>query len=263
MSPRLWLGFTVDLAGLLIILGAYIIAVFIVIWTFKRAVYPDDGSHYKLKDCLGNAQWDFTNSWASNLTAVGALIGAALTAQQGALPQYSLFSLFLLLMAVLAPLAYNFIGKPESADATLTGQSSFDTTTLVQSLIHPNTIPEQKPYQYQGYIWGFLVACTLTLGAVIGEVIILIFLLGDLSTIKPMNATVGFIQLLLCLAVIAVGYYGWRTIPWTLQIQRSQQNARMEAHRHFIDRTLNLQGEALTRYVQNNPKPALPSWSLL
>jgi hypothetical protein len=66
-----------------------IVAIIIVVVTFVRARYPNEADPrkpipYDPKDSMGNAQWDLTKSWASNLTVVGAWWGTILGAVKNA-----------------------------------------------------------------------------------------------------------------------------------------------------------------------------------
>ncbi len=279
-------GLTLEIVGGIIGLLALVIAFIIVVVTYRGAKYPkakpgydshvtmayqaaqDTPPQYGLMDRMGHAQWDFTTSWASILTVVGALLGTVLSGQQGATAQYGYLNLFFLLLVALAPLVYNFIGSLEEADPTLTAQNQSNTSALVQGLTQSNpnvdkNTEDPMTYQYQGYVWGFLTASTFTLWAVIGELFTLIVLLGDIARPSSVNAYVLVIQLFLVVVVLCVGYYGWKTVPWTLQAQVSHKIARKKVQRNYLEIVRKMSPEEAAAAQGKRPEPALPSWSLL
>jgi hypothetical protein len=107
----------------------------------------------QLRGRIGPANWDFTKSWASNLTVVGALLGTILSA--GVLPDttsvpkatYAGLSLFFGALIVIAPFIYTSTQGTNSVD---------------------KAEPAPEP-QFQGYVWFFLLATTITIWAVLGE----------------------------------------------------------------------------------------------
>jgi hypothetical protein len=99
---------------------------------------------------MGSVGWDFSKSWASNLTAVGAVVAAVLSAS--ILPEntryissdgYTILSLEFGIMVVVAPFVYS-------------------ATQLAK-------VQKGKEPAYKGHVWAFLIACVVTLWGVIGE----------------------------------------------------------------------------------------------
>ena len=99
------------------------------------------------KGVPGRVGWDFSKSWASNFTVIGAILGTTLSAQilpstTVVLPSpkdYTSLSLLFAVLVVVAPFVYS--GLLFTSDASGT----------------------------QGQCWELLVACSLTLWGVIGE----------------------------------------------------------------------------------------------
>jgi len=95
----------------------------------------------------GPVGWDFSTSWASNFTVVGAILGTTLSAQilpstTVVLPSpndYTSLSLLFAVLVVVAPFVYSGLLLTSDASGT------------------------------QGQCWELLVACSLTLWGVIGE----------------------------------------------------------------------------------------------
>jgi hypothetical protein len=93
-----------------------------------------------------------------------------------------------------------------------------------------------------------------------GEVVALTFLLGNLM---PGDIFLIIIQALFLLSVFVVGYYGWKTIPFTLQAQASHPKVWEEGQRNHLMRVYGMAYQDATDTVNRSLKPAQPSWSLL
>jgi hypothetical protein len=110
---------------------------------------------FDLHDRLGPANWDFSLSFASNLTVLAAILGTILTA--GVLPDtssapagtYAGLNLMFGVLVILGPFVYTATQKVET--------------------IHPTQDPGTTAPQYQGYVYGFFLGTVLTLWAVLGE----------------------------------------------------------------------------------------------
>src|SRR5438309_5536656 len=120
-----------------------------------------------LREQIGPANYDFSKSWASSITVVGALLGTILGAK-GVVPgkthylpapDYAALNLLFGVLVVLAPFLYRATSRPSSV-----------------------TSPQGTPdTQYQGFVFGFLLATWLTVWAVVGEVVTIFFLFGELQ----------------------------------------------------------------------------------
>jgi hypothetical protein len=150
----------------------------------------------RLSAKLGEVNWSFTDSWATTLTALGALLGTILSTA-GVLPKSTkllstsaLGGLNLLfgLMVLVAPLLFSSFARVRSKNTD-----------------------DDEP-SYQGTVWAFLAACILTLWAVIGELATIFVLLQEF-TIGTLSASLSwlFVALAVMGAVLLV-IYSWGTI---------------------------------------------------
>lgn len=156
---------------------------------------------------MGSAEWDFSSSWATTLTTVGAILGTILSAEVLAGDKSLTFvSLNLLfgVIVVVAGLVY----------------SAFRTLELVDS----ETDEDEK--QIQGYVGFFVIACVLTLWAVVGELLTILALLHAIDDANALSSLVltlfaAFIWLALVCALI----YTWQAMRSTLEALTISRNA--------------------------------------
>lgn len=208
---------TPDQAVLIIsIVAAPILSLIVVIATYMQFSKTES---YGLNQSMGNAKWDFSQSWASTLTVVGAILGTIIGGGQlstlatstthppSPVPiQFTVLNLVFLVLVSLAPLIYNIHGSLQR-DA-------------------------QAGTYYRGSVGGFLAACWLTLWGAVGELMTLIVVVGGLfgdpqttgSSSQPQtlfNSSLFIAQFALLLALSLVLVYGWTAIPRILQEQVS------------------------------------------
>ena len=147
-------------------------------------------------DCwLGPPKWDFTTSWASSFTVVGALLGTVLL-NSGAVPAdtehmpvaaYAGLNLFFGVMMVLAPLFYVALQKA----------------------------PSNPENTFRGSVRAFLFSSSLMLWAVLGELSTLLLLLDDIRREDGLSKF-GFWLLVGALVIflpVLVGYW-FKTAGW-------------------------------------------------
>jgi hypothetical protein len=102
---------------------------------------------------VGPPNWDFTKSWATNITILGAALGAFFSGKIVATPRivpdpgYSILGVLFAVLAVIAPLLFRAISTEK---AVMTKEGVWD-------------------IQYQGTAVGFLLAMLLTLWASLGQ----------------------------------------------------------------------------------------------
>ena len=146
-------------------------------------------SSKRLNFRLGSTGWDFNKSWASNLAAVGALLGLILGSSKN-LPQADLAPAALLLsvtfgsLVILGPITYLALQVEENG-------------ALV------------------GTVGGFLLASLFVLWAAIGEVATAAAFFLDLVNKLP----AGIVWLFVVVAVLAVLMlvrYAWVSMGWVL-----------------------------------------------
>jgi hypothetical protein len=150
---------------------------------------------------LSAPSWDFSKSWASTFTVVGALLGTILSSL--ALPE-----------------------TPERfSKATLAGLNLlFGVAILVAPLLfalsqtgrYVKKDGASRELQPQGTVGGYLRAAVLTLTGVLGQLATVFFLLDELEAngSLPHEALV-LMGALLLVAACGVLLYAWNTMGWT------------------------------------------------
>jgi hypothetical protein len=158
----------------------------------------------KLTTPLGPVNWDFSKSWASNLTVVGALLGTILAA--GVLPDetavtkatYAGLNLFFGILILVAPLAYVAMQREKQL-------------TVGREVTEP---------QYRGTVFWFLAASTLTLWAVAGELGTVGFLFRDIRSAQSLpDAAVVAMWALVIAAALLLLIYAWTSMRAILRDQ--------------------------------------------
>jgi hypothetical protein len=202
-----------------------------------RAVMLFQDRELKLKpsERLGDATWSFSDSWASNLTAVGAILTAVLaetetlfssdgtTTHLASPGQYVALSLVFGLLLLVAPFAYN--------------------ATKVERKVGQNEV------QAQGLVVAFLLASAITLWAVLGQLWLVFFLIGEaqVTNVLP-EAAADASRSVIFLVGVAGLVYTFVSIGGVLEHRR----ARAETGKVMY-------GEP----ERDQPDSAARSWSLL
>ena len=198
---------------------------------------------FKLSDRMGPATWDFTDSWASTLTAVGALLGTILGA--GVLPEetqrlsnaaFAGLNLLFGVLIVLAAFVYNATRQPTKKNG-------------------------KEEVQYQGYVWSFLLASAMTLWAVLGELATMFLLLAEIQAEGSMSAPpILVFQSVLAAAGVVLIVYAWRTIYWTVE----SQHVNLMAEQELLFERLRDRGVKVEQIKKEQLEPpGLPKWSML
>ena len=213
-------------------------------------------SNCHLNAYMGPGGWDSQESWTSNLTAVGAILGTVLAG--GILPRagtqilseqaYIILSLGAGAIIVIAALIYN---------STRTEQSIHTDTPRSD-----NGQPTEAP-QYQGRVWAFLVATTMVVWAVTGELVTLSFLFYEIPSIS--NIVWFIFEVITGLALIFGLYYAKQVIRRTLtehfhedKVALRKQHLYHKLHEQTMRRQMPEERLPDLRTL----KPASPSWSL-
>jgi hypothetical protein len=200
---------------------------------------------FDLRRRMGPANWNYSTSWASTFTLVGALLGTIL-AQSGVVPEpthylpraaYAGLNVVFAMVTVLAPFLYTALSRVE----------------------HPHSRTGLRRPQYQGFVWSFLLATALTLWAVLGELITVSVLLSEIGAGGALPfATVVLFALLLVLGVVLLCVYAWRGINWivTYQADRPSHANELQARARVI-------GVKLAEETKGKFEAPLPSWSVM
>jgi len=204
-----------------------------------------DATRFGLDTRLGPAGWKFSESWASNLTAGGALLGTLVAGS--VLPdhpqfltkaQYGGLNLFFGLLVAVAAYLYNaVVAKKDIPD---------DSTT------NP---PTPRSYQPEGFVWMYLVASMLTLWAVWGEIGTLYVMLADIIGHAKFTSLPSGLLLAGTLIVAGAGaLYAWLTIGWNVEYNKEKPSGTPQTGKQMLQQ---LRNERAGRNV------ALPRFSLL
>ncbi|MGA9770189.1 MAG: hypothetical protein WBV94_14200 [Blastocatellia bacterium] len=164
----------------------------------------------KLEDPMGKAEWNI-NSWITNITAASSgftfLITATLLKNKAyyfSKTGYEITALLFAILILLGPPVYNFACKP------------------VETKL-PNG---QVKYQFQGNVLSFLCACTLTIWAVLGQLVIFILIIDEMFKAEIIHESVArLLELLFIVVIVLVSGYTYRTIYQTVIDQKIQQEA--------------------------------------
>jgi hypothetical protein len=153
---------------------------------------------------LGPANWSFTDSWASNLTLVGAILGAVLAGgvlsdQTRHLTKETYAGLNVMFGVIAVVAGFIYLAYRTS--------KSVKTDSGIEA-------------QYQGFVWTFCVAGMVTLWAVLGQVGTLYLLVDELWA----QGSIGRLPMLaftvlLGVTVVAALAYSWTTITATVRWQ--------------------------------------------
>lgn len=206
---------------------AYALVVLILIFPWRTR---------QLCDRMGPEVWDPKQSWASTVTAIGALLGTVLSARD--LPikteggtiktEFLGMSIFFGALILIAPLIYN---------ATRTKKKVDDKAGE----------PGEKKDQYQGYVWSFMLSSLITLWGAVGQVIALFLFFGMLK----LSLATAFQWLFGLTLFPLIPLYAWRSIRIAIQ------TADVAATKKQTELDWKSRG------IQKQSEPPLPEWSIL
>jgi flagellar basal body-associated protein FliL len=175
--------------------------------------YPWVGA--KPFDRMGAGDWKFNESWASTLTASGGIIGAILAAQ--VLPTDTDAEKLTKATFVAFHLLFAFV--------VIIGAALYNTFRWEVEIDKGG----EKAKQYQGFVVCFLLASALVLGAVLGQLATVWYLLGAIPFFPaPIYA---ILKVFLVVAAALALVYGAISVPWTLRNQKYRREASPEEGR--------------------------------
>lgn len=194
---------------------------------------------------LGPASWDFSKSWGSTLTAVGALLGTILSASvlpdTTSVPKatYAGLNLFFGALIVIGPFAY----------------------TATQGIKPVHRTRTVKEPQFQGYVWSFLLATAITLWAVLGELATMFAVFDEIQVGQTMpEVALGIFAALLAISGVLLLVMSWKRIKTIIEFQRdlpAQRRKQLETHPRFAGLAVEEAPDAELL------EPELPSWPVL
>jgi len=167
-----------------------------------------------LKKPVGPATFSFNDSWASTLTAVGAILGTTLSTGDVFSTDFDKatfagLNLLFGTLIVVAPFFYTAVSKG--------------------TVIDDGSTTGAKKTVYQGYVVAFLVSAAITLWAVLGELVTLHFLLKEVVTGVPPSVT-AIIAAVMGTTALLVIVHAPRSIGDTLKLQAQPIAAEMEKY---------------------------------
>lgn len=180
--------------------GSLVVALIFVTLRALGTLNANEAIH--LGSRMGQGQWDFTQSFATNITVIGSVLtlilaSSSLPASTKVLPSatYGGLAVFFGILVVIAPLFYN--------------------GTVVKVTVSPDQFDTSA--EYHGTVWGFLLAALMTCWGLLGSVATAFLALldieygGDLSV-----AVVTVLTVTLATAMIFFGFYIWRKIDGSI-----------------------------------------------
>lgn len=198
----------------------------------------------KLTSRMGQGQWDFSQSFATNIAIIGSVLTLILTS--GAVPSttnvlpfntYSGLAVFFGSLVIVAPLLYNGTAKrvPVSADEV-------DTAA-----------------EYHGTVWGFLLAALLTEWGLVGSVATVFVTLLELYYADSLSVLpLTLMAIVLFASLIFFARYSWVKIDGTIADQLDPEH---KAER-FARSTTVRAAYNLPAPTEEKPPPS-PHWTLL
>jgi len=171
--------------------GSFLCADTALVLVIVVARYLSLREHVCVADPLGAVGWSFSESWASTITGVGAVLGLVVSSQMldPEKPETAaLASLDLLFgtLVLVAPLLFMTFSKPK-----------LDTPNQADAPL------------YRGFVFGFLAASSITLWAVTGQLVALAMLVRELQS----DVLLQRIWIAVTIsALVLVWVYAWRTM---------------------------------------------------
>jgi hypothetical protein len=165
----------------------------------------------ELTQLMGIPSWDFSRSWASNISVVGglvtlsalALIPNTVETQQMPRSVYTILFFVFPLLAALAPLVYNFSRRVTRDPATT-----------------PPTIVAQ------GKAYMFIVAAVFTMWAAVGQLVVQASIIEELRIAKVLPTSFAIlIEIVFVFVVFGLLRYGGRTVVETVRTQKPETRA--------------------------------------
>jgi len=197
-----------------IVFSALVGAILVGIFNYIRMI-RNKPKRYTLKEHLGKLEWNFSTSWATNVTIFGALLCTILGSQFGGkLVGYAGISLFFGILVVISPFLYNATTQP-----CLVRPKGDDKNHKPTSQEDQNN-EQNKETEHHGLVWAFLVSSILTLWAVFGQLETIWSLLSGPTLQNFFTPQVTHLfQAVIGLSILLVIYFGFTTIFETVREQ--------------------------------------------
>jgi hypothetical protein len=156
----------------------------------------------RLGSRMGQGQWDFTQSFATNITLIGSVLTLILTSSSvpaitKILPSdaYGRLAVFFGILVVIAPLFYN--------------------GTVIKVTVSPDQFDTGA--EYHGTVWGFLLAALVTCWGLLGSVATAFLTLLEIDYDGGLSiAVITVLAVALSTAVVFFGFYTWIKIDGSI-----------------------------------------------
>jgi hypothetical protein len=233
-------------AKTIVIVTLLVAIAFVIIrwWTLKL-----EHERVGLNRHMGPVGWKFSDSWASNLTAVGAILGAIAGTS-------------------LLPDRRTYVSK----DWLTTLNMFFGALTVVAPFVFAATRVAKKPYpsgdkepEYLGIVFWFLVSGGITFWAVLGELATIGLFVAEAQKVLATPVVAVIAGLLVVSLVILLFRYCWTTMERTViaQIeQRSKDLRRRTARGEALIAAL-APTESKDAREREVDRQLLPAWSVM
>jgi hypothetical protein len=198
-----------------------------------------EGKNWGLKNPMGGVEWEIQKSYGSALglgaSLLAAIIDAGLLPDDAFTDKSPYFGLVLTfgVLILVAPMLYAVFQRKHPAkgpDPTAAPQWPPITTTISLNDVPlpcrlTSTRPDPKAEdEVLGYVWAFLVASAITVGAVIGQVWTVFLLLeGLLKAGAATGAAITALEIATGLTLILLCAYFVRTLGWIIQKQAREK----------------------------------------
>ncbi|HYX50651.1 MAG TPA: hypothetical protein VE843_12960 [Ktedonobacteraceae bacterium] len=194
MSQEIFIN---NLANILVSL-AFVAAILVVVICY---LYLRKNQYY-LTELMGKGQWEFSKSWATNITILGSLFCTIIAQDTDDALKYAGLSVFFGVLVVVSPLVYNATSQPHTK----------------------HNAAGDAEIQYLSPLWAFLISAALTLWAVLGQLATVITLLTTVALKTSLSYSVTSL-LLICMVLVTalVVIYAFKTIVWTVREQVSPE----------------------------------------
>jgi hypothetical protein len=194
---------------------------------------------FHLTELMGKGQWDFSKSWATNITILGSLFCTIIAQDTNNKLKYAGLSVFFGVLVVISPLVYNATSQPHIKHST-TGNEEI---------------------QYLSPIWAFLISAALTLWAVLGQLATVITILITVALQTNLSYSVTSVLILfMVLATVLVIVYAFKTILWTVreQVSPEAKHYRRKALYETILKNTNNSAGIISQHELHPEHPAVP-----
>lgn len=226
--------------------GSLIACAIFTAWRANRTLSKQDNKDagIKLSSRMGQGQWDFSQSFATNIAIIGSLLTLVLTSN--ALPAatkilpndaYGGLAVFFGATVIVAPLLYN-----GTASRVAVSPGEVDTAA-----------------EYHGTVWGFLLAALLTEWGLLGSVATVFVTLLELYENDSMSvAPLILLAITLLVSMAFFARYSWIRIDGTILDQLDPVYKKARAELTADARAVN----NLAAPTPDKPAPS-PRWALL